>query len=203
MVYYGLSLNSSNLGGNDYINFFISGAVEFPAYLFCQLTLHYIGRRWSLAGTMIVGGISLLCILAVPKGEPLMVYRSVTKTIHHSFASSILSYNTDWTKEQVWRFPLFVLLTDLNVVTIVLAMIGKFCISASFAIIYVFSAELFPTVVRNVGVGSGSFWARVGGIVAPYIGSLVSPFSNLWNNQIIPRFRLIGGYMRLYKARKG
>ena len=66
---------------NDYINFFISGAVEFPAYLFCQLTLHYIGRRWSLAGTMVVGGISLLCILAVPKGEPLMVYRPFTKTI--------------------------------------------------------------------------------------------------------------------------
>ena len=57
-----------------------------------------------------------------------------------------------------------------------LAMIGKFCISASFAIIYVFSAELFPTVVRNVGVGSGSFWARVGGVVAPYIGELVSSF---------------------------
>ena len=55
-------------------------------------------------------------------------------------------------------------------------MIGKFCISASFAIIYVFSAELFPTVVRNVGVGSGSFWARVGGVVAPYIGELVSSF---------------------------
>ena len=53
-------------------------------------------------------------------------------------------------------------------------MVGKFCISASFAIIYVFSAELFPTVVRNVGVGSGSVFARVGGVVAPYIGQLVS-----------------------------
>ena len=63
---------------------------------------------------------------------------------------------------------------DLNVIAIVLAMVGKFCISASFAIIYVFSAELFPTVVRNVGVGSGSVFARVGGVVAPYIGQLVS-----------------------------
>ena len=65
---------------------------------------------------------------------------------------------------------------DLNVIAIVLAMIGKFCISASFAIIYVFSAELFPTVVRNIGVGAGSFWARIGGIIAPYIGALVSTF---------------------------
>ncbi|KAB7502241.1 Organic cation transporter protein [Armadillidium nasatum] len=33
-VYYGLSLNTSDLGGNDYINFMISGAVEIPGLLF-------------------------------------------------------------------------------------------------------------------------------------------------------------------------
>ena len=63
--------------------------------------------------------------------------------------------------------------TDLKVVIIVLAMVGKFCITASFGTIYVFSAEIFPTVVRNIGLASCSFWARIGGIVAPYIGSLV------------------------------
>jgi len=31
--YYGLSLNAAAFGGNKYLNFFISGAVEFPAYL--------------------------------------------------------------------------------------------------------------------------------------------------------------------------
>ena len=30
--YYGLSLNASHLAGNKYLNFFISGAVEFPMY---------------------------------------------------------------------------------------------------------------------------------------------------------------------------
>jgi hypothetical protein len=53
-------------------------------------------------------------------------------------------------------------------------MIGKFGISASFSIIYVYSAEVFPTVVRNVGVGSGSMHARIGGLVAPQIARLVS-----------------------------
>jgi hypothetical protein len=53
-------------------------------------------------------------------------------------------------------------------------MVGKFGISASFAIIYVYSAELFPTVVRNIGVSSSSMCARVGSIMAPFLGLLVS-----------------------------
>ena len=64
-------------------------------------------------------------------------------------------------------------MTDLNTIAIVMAMIGKFAISASFAIVYIYTAELYPTPVRNVCVGSGSFFARVGGILAPYVGQLV------------------------------
>ena len=52
-------------------------------------------------------------------------------------------------------------------------MTGKFGISASFAIIYNFTAELYPTNIRNIGVGAGSFWARIGGILAPFISQLV------------------------------
>ena len=58
--------------------------------------------------------------------------------------------------------------------TITLSMIGKFGISAAFAIIYVFSAELFPTMVRNSGMGASSLCARIGGIASPYIADLVS-----------------------------
>lgn len=37
---------------------------------------------------------------------------------------------------------------DLSVIKTVLAMIGKFGITASLSIIYVYSAEVFPTVIR-------------------------------------------------------
>ena len=69
VVYYGLALNTSNLGGSDYINFFIAGAVEFPALIFYQFSTQYFGRRKTLAGTMVMGGLSLLCIAAIPNGK--------------------------------------------------------------------------------------------------------------------------------------
>ena len=53
-------------------------------------------------------------------------------------------------------------------------MCGKFFIAATFAVIYVYAAELFPTVVRQVGVGSSSMCARVGGLIQPQFGRLVS-----------------------------
>ena len=63
MVYYGLSLNTGNLGGDFYLNFTISGLVEFPAYTLCLLLLDRIGRKWLHCSTMVLGG--LACISTV------------------------------------------------------------------------------------------------------------------------------------------
>ncbi|KFP25462.1 Solute carrier family 22 member 13, partial [Colius striatus] len=55
------------------------------------------------------------------------------------------------------------------IATTVLAIIGKFTATASFSTSYVYSAELFPTVVRQTGVGLCSMAARAAGILAPLI----------------------------------
>ena len=52
-------------------------------------------------------------------------------------------------------------------------MIGKFLISMTFAIAYLYTAELFPTPVRNVAVGAASTFARIGSMSAPYIVDLL------------------------------
>uniref|UniRef100_A0A3P8V710 Si:dkey-166k12.1 n=1 Tax=Cynoglossus semilaevis TaxID=244447 RepID=A0A3P8V710_CYNSE len=53
-----------------------------------------------------------------------------------------------------------------------LAMVGKFGITASFTAIYVYTAEIFPTVLRQTGIGVSSMFARVGGVLAPIINML-------------------------------
>ncbi|KAK7133516.1 hypothetical protein R3I94_015408 [Phoxinus phoxinus] len=58
---------------------------------------------------------------------------------------------------------------DLSIVRTVLAMVGKFGITASLSIVYIYSAEIFPTVIRQNGIGMGSMCARVGGVIAPII----------------------------------
>nr|CAD7456245.1 unnamed protein product [Timema tahoe] len=124
-TYFGLSWNSSSLGGNDYLNFLISGLVEIPAPGLLILTLDRWGRKPLFTGTMLLTASVLLLSNLIPQ--------------------------------------------DLNWLRITLIMIGKLSVTASFNVVYIMSAEQFPTVLRNVGIGSSSTCARIGGIVAPYV----------------------------------
>ena len=49
---------------------------------------------------------------------------------------------------------------------LVLSLVGKFGASISFFIVYLYTAELFPTTVRNQAVGICSLVARIGVITA-------------------------------------
>uniref|UniRef100_A0A1I8PZ51 Major facilitator superfamily (MFS) profile domain-containing protein n=1 Tax=Stomoxys calcitrans TaxID=35570 RepID=A0A1I8PZ51_STOCA len=62
--------------------------------------------------------------------------------------------------------------SDMNWLLITCAMLGKLAITSSYGTIYIFSAEQFPTVVRNVGLGAASMVARIGGILAPFFNML-------------------------------
>ncbi|CAH1241763.1 SLC22A5 [Branchiostoma lanceolatum] len=134
-VFYGLSLNATNLAGNPYLNFFVSCAVEIPAYILAKISMDRIGRRWSLLAFLLVAGLATFCIMFIPA----------------AYSKAIT----------------------------VLAVFGKFGAAGCFGTIYVFATEIFPTVVRNVGIGASSMCARIGAIVAPFVFLLHDVWSPL------------------------
>lgn len=129
MSYYGVVLNTTNLGGDLYLNFVLLTIVEYPGKLLTMLLLDRLGRKKLYTAFLIIGGAA--CIATI--------------------------------------WPIAVGSDELHYVLIALAMIGKLCITGAFDSVYVFSAEIFPTVVRNAGMGSSSAVARVGSMIAPYI----------------------------------
>lgn len=60
----------------------------------------------------------------------------------------------------------------VKIAQIAMAAFAMFGLGAGFPGCYVFSSELFPTTVRNVGVGSSSMMGRVGAIIAAYVADI-------------------------------
>ncbi|XP_025232773.1 solute carrier family 22 member 13 [Theropithecus gelada] len=58
---------------------------------------------------------------------------------------------------------------DLPVVVTVLAVVAKMATAAAFTISYVYSAELFPTILRQTGMGLVGIFSWIGGILAPLV----------------------------------
>ncbi|XP_039594824.1 solute carrier family 22 member 7-like isoform X1 [Polypterus senegalus] len=59
--------------------------------------------------------------------------------------------------------------TGKQITRTVIAILGKFFSEASFSIVFLYTTELFPTVIRQNGMGFTSFMARLGVAVAPLV----------------------------------
>ncbi|MEQ2306639.1 hypothetical protein AMECASPLE_010270 [Ameca splendens] len=58
---------------------------------------------------------------------------------------------------------------DLPGVAVLLEMVGKFGITSAFCVLYAFTTELFPTIIRNTAIGCCSTAARISTIISPFI----------------------------------
>lgn len=54
-------------------------------------------------------------------------------------------------------------------VVLACGLLGKFCVTATLVTVYLYSAEIFPTPVRNSSVGLASFWETIGSVAAPFV----------------------------------
>ena len=158
MVYYGLSFNSKNIGGDMYVSMFISGLAECLACLAIIPALSKFGRVKIYSGGFIAGGACCLVVAVMTwvLGKDSMVWLLVT-----------------------------------------IAMTGKFLVSGTFALSYLYTAELFPTPVRNVAVGGASTFARIGSASAPYIVDILGGISAGIPTVIFGVFSLSAGLFAL------
>ncbi|KAM4547594.1 solute carrier family 22 member 4-like [Fundulus diaphanus] len=125
MNYFALSLKTSNLHGDPYLNCFLSAATEVPAYIIVLLLLRYSSRRLCQSATLFLGGLMIVCVNLIP--------------------------------------------IDLPSMAVLLEMVGKFGFTSAFCVLYSFTTELFPTVIRNTAMGCCSTAARIGTIICPFI----------------------------------
>nr|KAG5695166.1 hypothetical protein BaRGS_030212 [Batillaria attramentaria] len=130
ITYYGLTLLSSSLAGNPYVNFFLGGLLEIPSNIFMWLGLARIGRKKT---TMVFISISWISLLAA----------SLVAALGGGSSTSAAAQTA-------------------------LTLAGRFGITGAFNAVWIYTPELFPTNIRNVGVGIGSSCARVGGMAAPF-----------------------------------
>uniref|UniRef100_A0A8C4WVQ1 Major facilitator superfamily (MFS) profile domain-containing protein n=1 Tax=Eptatretus burgeri TaxID=7764 RepID=A0A8C4WVQ1_EPTBU len=69
----------------------------------------------------------------------------------------------------VMSFALIFISKDKQMLRASFAVAGKGCIGASFLVVFLYTGELYPTVMRQNGFGAGSMMARVGAILAPLV----------------------------------
>ncbi|XP_005857551.1 PREDICTED: solute carrier family 22 member 6 [Myotis brandtii] len=68
---------------------------------------------------------------------------------------------------------------DQSTVRTSLAVLGKGCLAASFNCIFLYTGELYPTMIRQTGLGMGSTMARVGSIASPLVSMTAELFPSM------------------------
>jgi uncharacterized membrane protein len=79
--------------------------------------------------------------------------------------------------------------TDYDTAKLIVFLAGKFAITIAFTVIYVFTAELFPTELRHSMLGTCSMVGRIGSIIAPQTPLLVSILFLLFTLQWKPSLK--------------
>ena len=109
VVYNGTSLNVINLQTNLYLNVFLNGVAEMPAFMIPEVLLDKFGKKPSVIGTKWFGG--FFCL----NGSLMMLHG-------------------------IWK-----------VVTMPCGILRIVGMARMYNLLFFYMAELFPTMVRNVG----------------------------------------------------
>jgi len=153
-------LRVSSLRSRALILFFVWFSVSICYYGITYYVPNLSGDRYLnfvMGGGIELGAYILAFVILGGFGRriPLFLYLSLSGVL----CISVVSVKT------------FVSIEVVNVPALVtgLALIGKAAIVSCFCTIFIYSSEIFPTVIRSVGVGTCTFFGRVGSLLAPQV----------------------------------
>uniref|UniRef100_A0A3Q3XNE3 Major facilitator superfamily (MFS) profile domain-containing protein n=1 Tax=Mola mola TaxID=94237 RepID=A0A3Q3XNE3_MOLML len=131
-----------------------------------SLNMSYFGMQFNMTGL---------------SGNPFLNYVLVSGVEFLAFAASWLVVRSFPRRPSFICFTLLgslaLLLIQITLshpaITLSLVMLGKFGILAGISVLYIFTGELSPTVIRNTALSSCASFSRVGCCVSPYLLQLV------------------------------
>ncbi|XP_025207596.1 solute carrier family 22 member 21-like [Melanaphis sacchari] len=132
LVYYGLTVSSTDIAGDKYLNFSLVLFIEIPACLLNWLIMEGMSRKKALCCMFVLSGIT--CVM----------------------------YN--------------LMSGELFLIKLLLFLVSKLAISIAFCIIYMLTAEIFPTRMRATMMSMCSMLGRIGSMLAPQATLLTEYF---------------------------
>ncbi|KAK2100176.1 hypothetical protein P7K49_021524 [Saguinus oedipus] len=147
--------------------------IDIPAMLVATATMIYVGRRATVASFLILAGLMVIANMFVPEGRLDRLLRSWRAQGSLSVAGGVCGSpeSEQAARPRVENSTLLPCLGLQNLRT-AQAALGKGCLASSFICVYLFTGELYPTEIRQMGMGFASAHARLGGLAAPLVTTL-------------------------------
>lgn len=136
---------------NRHINFALGGALEIATYVFTYFILSRYGRRLPMSAYQSICGV--ICILTAAT----IILSHPVKTI----GMCLLFYHD---KRQLFFVPLFADLTKT-----IMLLFGRITVMSTVFVAYLYTAEIFPTVIRGTCLGLCTVSAKIGSLCTPHV----------------------------------
>lgn len=136
LTYFSLTLTSTSLAGNRFLNFFLSACMEYLSLVIEYPMLRRYGRRTASIVFHSMAGIFL----------------AIATVLNHVAGGN----------------------ESITLLSVIATFIGKMWSTGGYSVVYLFTPELFPTNLRNVGLGLCSTISKIGAMITPFVGTLAA-----------------------------
>jgi hypothetical protein len=151
----------------SYVDLFKTSKIRFYNFascfiwMCCSLTFFGINQYIGL----LQGNLYLNVILSAASLAPALVI-VVIGTLYLKRKVCVF---TSFSTAAVSLLVLMFIPKDKSALILTFAIIGQIGAYTSFVLIYLFTSEVFPTVIRNSAMGFSSTFGRIGGFIAPFV----------------------------------